>query len=107
VPDLGPQETPLNAWLDAHPDWSAYRIAQLMGISYATVGSWRWGRYIPGVVHAFKLEAVTNGGVPASSWLGMDSAKRIWAGTSDLVKQQVARRRSVAKNYYKNKAAPK
>lgn len=37
-----------------------------------------YGQVIPELVYAFKIESVTEGGVPPESWLGTELAKMQW-----------------------------
>lgn len=37
-----------------------------------------YGQVIPELVYAFKIEALTEGGVPVESWLGTELAKLQW-----------------------------
>ncbi len=44
-----------------------------------TVYLWMYGQVIPELVYAFKIEALTEGGVSVESWLGTELAKIQWA----------------------------
>lgn len=72
-----PCDTPLMAWCEAN-DISIGAIARAVGVSYVAASLWATGRCLPHLVNAYKIERITHGGVPVSSWLGTEVAKAEW-----------------------------
>lgn len=60
----------LNAYLDRHGRGAAQRLADAINVSKGRVSSWKTGRDVPELKHAFAVEDATNGAVPARGWVG-------------------------------------
>lgn len=72
-----PSETPLSLWLRAN-SISRYGLAKRLQCDVKLVKLWSMGKCLPSLVYAFKLERETEGGVPASSWLGTPLGLEVW-----------------------------
>ena len=77
-----PSITPLSLWLKANQK-SQCSLARDLGCDPKLVKLWTTGRVIPGLVYAFKIERQTEGGVPASSWLGTPLGREMWNTTGN------------------------
>lgn len=91
------EETPLGAWLRKR-GVSPYAFARRVGADATQVRGWCSGRSLPGLLYAFKIDQLTEGGVPPESWLGTGLAKLKWRemGVDDEA-LTLARRRADAK----------
>ena len=96
--ERAPLETPLRAYLDAHPEVSPYELAKQLGCDYKSVRMWSNGWTMISLVYAFKLEQVTQGAIPASSWLGTELAKAQYDGGADWVGWQERKREEARRN---------
>jgi hypothetical protein len=70
-------ESPMRAYCE-RVSVSILSVARKVGVSYWTAWCWHAGRNVPSLVHAFKLEQATGGGVPAVSWLATPAAQLEW-----------------------------
>ncbi len=57
---------------------TVFALARAIGADPKTVYHWMYGQCIPELVYAFKIEAVTEGGVGVESWLGTELAQLQW-----------------------------
>lgn len=71
-------ETRLQEYLTAH-GISYDKFARTLGVNPLSVSHMANGRVIPRLVVAFKIEYVTAGAVPATSWLESQIGKELWA----------------------------
>lgn len=60
----------LIAYLDQRGRGAAQRLADAIGVSKGRVSSWKTGRDVPELKHAFALEDATEGAVSARGWVG-------------------------------------
>jgi len=58
----------LRAWLEVPPRRTQAELARLLGRSDVQVHKWVFGKNIPDVVSAARLEEVTDGAVPSRAW---------------------------------------
>lgn len=63
------ERTALDHWRERHR-LSVREAALVLGVGYTTVYHWCSGRTLPTLVMGFHIEEVTDGEVPAASWLG-------------------------------------
>ena len=63
---LGPAGTILARWLDDHRQ-TPRKLAIQLDVDQSIVYGWIWGRSLPSLRNAFRLEQVT--GIPAETWL--------------------------------------
>lgn len=66
--------TPLKLWL-AEQGIAPYRFCFMVGANPKQVYLWVNGQGMPSLLYAFKIDAVTKGGVPVSSWLGTERGR--------------------------------
>lgn len=71
------ERTRLYHWLQ-EANISYRRFALMVGTTELHVGYWAQGRVVPSIVYAFRVELLTKGGVPASSWLDTTLARSAW-----------------------------
>lgn len=71
--------TPLFEYFDRTKK-TEYWLAKTMRVAIKSVHNWNYGISLPSLVHAFKLQQITDGEIPASAWLGTDLAKAQWKG---------------------------
>jgi hypothetical protein len=71
------QRTVLHLWLTSR-GVGRDTFAKQLGCNHRMVDYWCDGRCIPGLVYAFAIEKITNGGVPAAAWLGTDIGRMLW-----------------------------
>lgn len=62
------EPTLLDKWMNEQ-GLSTYTLGRMVGIDKSCIQAWRTGSGVPTLVAAFRLEEVTRGRVPASSWL--------------------------------------
>lgn len=93
-----PLENPLRSYLDAHPEVSLYELAKQMACDYKTMRTWANGWVVPSLVYAFKLQHLTEGAIPASSWLATEMAKAQWNASADWEGWQERRREEQRRN---------
>lgn len=53
-------------------------FALLIGCTRGSVRNWRYGQVMPSLVYAFRIEALTRGAVPVTSWMDTPAAKWLW-----------------------------
>lgn len=70
-------ETPLLAWFRASGH-TVVGFARALNCDPKSVYLWMYGQVIPELVYAFKIESLTEGGVPVESWLGTELAQLQW-----------------------------
>ncbi len=95
-------ETPLMVWFRASGQ-TIYSLARAIGADPKTVYHWMYGQCIPELVYAFKIEAVTEGGVGVESWLGTELAKLQWQLCHADHDSMAARARKKSREYYYRK----
>lgn len=71
------QETLLALWMKSR-GISQDKFARLVGCNGKMVDYWTTGRCLPGLLYAFMIEKVTEGGVGVESWIGLEIAKEQW-----------------------------
>ncbi len=71
------EPTLLLGWMK-HTHTSAKKLARTLGVCARIVTYWAQGQGLPTLVHAFKIDEVTKGKVPPSSWLATSLAKAQW-----------------------------
>lgn len=69
--------TLLRQWLD-EKGMTLDAFARLVGCNTNTAKYWRAGQTLPDIVYAFRIDEVTQGGVPVSSWMGTEIAEATW-----------------------------
>lgn len=79
-------QTLLHTWLKQH-GISRNGFARMVGCNPKMVDYWSDGRCIPNLIYAFQIEAVTEGGVSADSWLGTEAGRLAWAGVQENAKR--------------------
>lgn len=90
-------ESPLRAYCE-RTQTSILEIATKVGVHYWTAHCWYGAKNVPSLVHAFKLEQATAGGVPAVSWLGTTAAQLEWNRRADP-ERFAAQRKAAQKRY--------
>lgn len=75
--DRPKEQTTFNVWR-CQRGLSYSTMARLIGCNVATIQRWCEGRNVPSLVSCFKIERVTQGGVPVASWLDLEIAKVEW-----------------------------
>lgn len=75
--------TLLDQWIKAH-GVSQLKLSRLIGCMPKTVEYWCKGQTMPDLVSAYFIEKVTEGGVPATSWLGTAIGKLVWNNRCQL-----------------------
>lgn len=71
-------DTPLRQWLVDNRMTMA-EFARQFGCDGLTAQYWTYGQVLPSYVNAFRLDAFTNGAIPAASWLGTEVGKAEYA----------------------------
>jgi predicted transcriptional regulator len=71
------EETALERYRQKH-GLSFWKLGHLLETDSRSVEMWCRGRQMPSLVRAFKVEALTQGAVPAESWLETSLAKELW-----------------------------
>lgn len=71
------EQTLLSEWMDAQ-SLSVGELARRVGVDKSSVQAWRVGSGLPSLVAAFRLEQVTAGKVPASSWLATTVGRHMY-----------------------------
>lgn len=66
----------LGKWLEK-TGISFAKCAALMGVSSPAVQAWKAGKYRPEIVERAKLQRLSNGDVPESSWLSDEERQEI------------------------------
>lgn len=93
------EDTLLLKWLNDN-GVSDRAFARMIGCSVPSVGFWAHGRVLPGLVSAFKIERVTHGQVPATSWLGTRLGRAAWEAEATTQTTEV--RREYKRLHYRN-----
>lgn len=103
-PDLvAPQEIPLRVWLDENGK-TPYWIAKNLCVFPRIVGRWMAGQCIPDLVSAYKIERLTRGEIPVSSWLSTPLGKHLWEhGVADWDRFMALNRARVKKSWRKHR----
>lgn len=70
-------ETSLSTWLRAR-GINQYQFARMIGADERAVSFWACNQSLPTLIFAFRIEQVTQGGVPVSSWLGTALGRILW-----------------------------
>jgi hypothetical protein len=96
------EDTLLLKWLQDN-GVSDRMFARMLGCSVPSVGFWAHGRVLPGLVSAFKIERITHGQVPATSWLGTRLGRAAWE--AEATTQTVEVRREYKKLSYERSKA--
>lgn len=81
------ERTLLYAWLKAH-QVSMKTLRDRVGCAPKMVDYWCNGQCIPSLPYAFQIEKVTDGGVPATSWLGTEMGRIAWNVIQTRVKNR-------------------
>ena len=55
-------------------------LAIKMGVATSTIRLWAAGKAVPGLVHAYRLEQLTEFKVAVVSWLHTTLARKLWEG---------------------------
>ncbi len=71
------EETFLRKWLVAN-GISQGRLARAVGTTTRAISMWALGQVIPDLINAYLIEHATKGGVPVSSWLSTEIARKTW-----------------------------
>lgn len=66
----------LRKWMRDH-DAKQRAVAVAAGVTRVAVYGWLRGDYLPGPVERARIEAFTNGAVPATAWLTRDELAQI------------------------------
>lgn len=98
------EETPLRAWCERH-DASILSVARRLRLSFSTVYNWFTGKRLPDLVNAFRLEKLTEGGVPAVSWLGTARGSTRYSEGIDIDREARQRLESKKRFYARKRAA--
>lgn len=96
-------ESPLRAYCE-RTQTSILSVAKRVGVHYWTAHCWYGAKNVPSLVHAFKLEQATAGGVPAVSWLATKAAQLEWARVADP-ERFAAQRKAARDRHVKKKRA--
>lgn len=92
------ERTLLHYWLEKR-DTSYYDFAKRIGHDPKTVNDLANGRRLPSYILAYKIQDVTEGGVPAESWLGTEIGRIRWNEVSfDWERWQKAKRAATARH---------
>ena len=68
--------TPLAEWFAAEKTMSLSQFARDIGVCLSQARRWAHGLSTPSLVSAFLIDRLTRGGVPPSSWMGTELARR-------------------------------
>ncbi len=75
------EETLLGQWMKATQ--TTFRtLSKALDASERIVIYWSRGQAMPSLIHAFRIDAVTKGKVPPSSWLGTSIGRARWNSRS-------------------------
>lgn len=72
------ESTLLDDWMNEH-DHSTYSFAKLVGIDKSCVQAWRVGSGVPSLIAAIRIEEVTRGKVPCTSWVATTAGMEMYS----------------------------
>lgn len=70
-------KTEFKRWMEAQ-GLTAPEVAKQLGVSKGTVRLWANGKLVPGLIHAYRIEVLTNYKVPWLSWLESPTGEHLW-----------------------------
>lgn len=69
--------TPLLEWIGREKKSLSW-LSREVGLTHLGLANIAYGKSLPNLVTAFKIEQATAGAVPVASWLGLPLARRLW-----------------------------